>query len=363
MKKLLAIVLAFAMIFALTSCGAKAPAEAPAAGAPAADTPATGVPARTNPLVISLGCQGDMGYGDAVGDFFNAFSAHIEEGTDGMITFETFPSGQLGGEGDMLDQVLSDTLDGAFLSVNVLATAWPDLYAFSLPFAFSSVDDYWEMFENEEFAAALEETIEANGLVKFVGPVNAYFRGMQNVKKPITSMDDLQGLKLRVMNGEIYSDIYQALGCSTATVSMGELYTALEQGTVEGEDMNFTMFTFMKYYETEKYMTELNAMIATNPLIISKTVWDQLSEEEKALFDEAYKLGEEASKKAFAEYEASFYSDLEKQGVEIVYHEDLSPETIQEFQDATTVVWDKYSKRVSKDFWDVFSATRNAVYG
>ncbi len=353
MKKQLALVLALTMILSFTACGNS--------DAPGSDVPAPDGAARTEPLVISLACQGDMGYGDAVGDFFKAFSAHIEEGTDGMITFETFPSGQLGNENDMLDQVLSDTLDGAFLSINVMATVWPDLYVFSLPFAFSSEDDYWKMFDNKEFAAAVKNVIEANGLVEFIGPVNAYFRGLQNVKHPITSLADMAGLKLRVMNGEIYTDIYQALGCSTATVSMGELYTALEQGVVEGEDMNFTMFTFLKYYETEKYMTELNAMIATNPLIISRTVWDQLSDAEKALFEEAYELGEEASKKAFLEYKQSFYSDLKEKGVDIVAYDELTPETIQEFEAATAGVWDKYAEKVSKEFWEIFNTTREAV--
>lgn len=358
MKKIIAIVLAVAFALSFTGCGETVTSQPQSQPASLGDDTAT---TRTEPLVISLGCQGDMGYGDAVGDFYNAFSAYITEQTGGMITFESFPNGQLGSENDMLDQVMSDTLDGAFLSVNVLATVFPDLYALSLPFAFSSEDEYWAMFEDEAFYTAVENTIEANGLVKFIGPVNAYFRGLQNVKHPITCLADMHGLKLRVMSGEIYSDIYQALGCRTATVSMGELYSALEQGVVEGEDMNFTMFSFLKYYETEKYMTELNAMIATNPLIISTRVWDQLSEEEKAIFEQAYELGEEASKKAFDEYKATFYDDLEAEGVDIVTHDELTEEAVQEFRDATAGVWDKYSEKVSSEFWNTFTSTREKV--
>src|SRR5690606_37636092 len=127
------------------------------------------------------------------------------------------PDGQLGGEPEMIDQILTGSLDAGALSANVLGTVWPALYGYNLPFAFRDLDHFWAVAgTGTPFAKAMQAAVNDSGKAVFVSSFSASFRGAQNRVRPIREADDFKGLKMRVMAGEIFGDMFRSLGASTA---------------------------------------------------------------------------------------------------------------------------------------------------
>ena len=220
MKRIVATVLALTMALGLAACGgggSSTPAPGDNSEAPAG---------RTEVLTLKLGALGSGREDDCQSYPINKFIEIVEEKTNGMIKIQYFPNGQLGGEPEMLDQVLSDSLDIGVLSANVLATVWPELYAYNLPFAFDDLEQLWDIcgFEAGPYYDAMKGAVDDSGLAHFMSTFSAEFRGCQNAKRPVRSPADFKGLTFRVMAGEVVTDIFQSLGASTATVTFAELY-------------------------------------------------------------------------------------------------------------------------------------------
>jgi TRAP-type C4-dicarboxylate transport system substrate-binding protein len=122
---------------------------------------------RTEPLKLRLGSLGSGREDDIQRYPILAFKKHVEEQTNGMILIEHFPDGQLGQESDMMDQILTDSLDIGVLSANVLGTVWPQMYAYNLPFAFSDYEQLWEAVDiNSEFVKKMTEIVDGTNLAK-----------------------------------------------------------------------------------------------------------------------------------------------------------------------------------------------------
>lgn len=314
---------------------------------------------RTEKLVLKLGALGSGTEHDIQSYPIKSLISEVEEKTGGMITFQYFPGGQLGGEPEMMDQVLSGSLDVGVLSANVLATVWPQLYAYNLPFAFSDIDEFWKIAGGDSpFAAALREGVNGTGDARLVSTFSAEFRGLQNTKRPIRTTEDLKGLTLRVMAGEIFSDTFRAMGATTAAVPFAELYTGLQQGVIDGEDIGMTMFYDVKLYEVEKFMTQLNMTPTVNVMLMSQRAWDKLSEEEREIIQTAAFNAEKASKAAVTERSAKYPDIIKGTGVDLVLNADLTDAEKATFTDATKQVWDKYRSVIGEDIFSAYEQSK-----
>ena len=310
---------------------------------------------RNEPLVLRLGALGSGSEHDFMAYPIKAFMAEVEEKTSGKVSFQYFPGGQLGGEPQMLDQVLSETLDIGILSANVVATVWPQLSAYNLPFAFSNVEEFWKVAgDDQPFAVALRDVVNASGNAHMVASFSADFRGLQNTKRPVRSPADLQGLKLRVMAGEIFSDTFQALGASTTAVSFAELYTSLQQGVIDGEDLVSSMFYDVKLYEVEKHLTQVNMTPNVNVLLMSSQAWGKLSEEEREIVEAAAFNAEKVSKETILRFEVEYPKLLEELGVNVVYSDELSDAEKKAFRDAVQPIWEKYRPIIGDEIYSLY---------
>ncbi len=221
MKKILSLALALAMMLSLAACGG---------GSSGTKTDSSGGNSgseRTEVLTLRLGALGSGREDDIQSYPIRAFIDYVEEKTNGMIKIQYFPDGQLGQEGDMMDQVLTDDLDIGVLSANVLGTIWQEMYAYNLPFAFSTYEQLWDAIGvNSDFVRIMRGVVDETGLAKFVTSFSAEFRGVHNNVRPLRTPSDFKGITFRVMSGQIFTDMFQALGASTATIAFSELYTA-----------------------------------------------------------------------------------------------------------------------------------------
>lgn len=370
LKKLLALLLTCGTILTAAGCGqssAPAASNPPADSAPTDSTPADSAPAasgydRTEKLTLRWGFTGTGSENDCQGYTVRYIADYVAEKTGGMITIDLFPGSQLGAEGDMLDQVMTGNLDLCLASANTLTTIWPEFSFVTLPFAFPDLPTYWATVKSDGIYEYLRNRTTENQLCVFIGAGTSEFRGCNNSKHPVRSVDDFKGLNFRVMSGQIYTDLFTALGASVATIPASELYSALQQGVVNAEDTSKSYFYDNNFYEIEKYCTELNAIASSSQIMMSYATWEKLSDYERQLFLDAALDAETIQVDFYNETNESFVQKLEAEGVSIVRASDLSSEERQGFVDATAGIWDSYSKTIGEEFFSLFEAARSAAW-
>lgn len=356
MKKIVALVLACVMLMALVACGAApapaAPAAAPAAEAPAAAAPAeeapaaeaTNYPTPENPLTLKLGHVGPPK--SSLDESAQYIANYINEKTNGAIVIEVYPQGQLGDAIVMMDGLTNGTLECAMVGANEIATMIPDFYALCLPFLFNDFPEFFTIAQDEKLVSMCNDLTAAKGF-QTLGFTSGIARGFNNTKRPIHVADDCAGLKIRIMAGSIYVDIFEALGCTTSTMAFGECYSALQQGVIDGEDNDADMMVTMKFMEVEKYHTELNCTVQSNPLLVSNEYWNMLSPEQQQIFRDAVADWCGSYIEFFKTSQAERLATLEENGVDIVYPTAEEKDT---FKEATAAVYEKYSADINPDF-------------
>ena len=345
-KKLLSLTLALVFFIGSTACGGTSDGTTSTAD----DT--GGV------KTISLGSLGSGNESDALSYSCNAFAEAIEKKSGGTIKVDFFPGGQLGSENSMLDQIMTDTLDMGLISSNVIATVHPEYFVFSFPFAFPSLEDFWAVSTSDELENMLDDLTTS---CKFLSVGHGAFRGNQNSKRLVESLEDIQGLTFRVMSGEIYSDIYAALGAGTAAIDMSELYTSLQQGVVDGEDNAVTNVYDRRFYEVESYCTRLNMICSANIFVMSNETWNSFTPEEQGWIMEAVEEARTLNAQIVPEITEEYVGKLEEEGMTVKDYSELGEEVIAEFQTATAPIWDKYKEVVGSDAYDTFVQIRDSV--
>ena len=355
-KKCLSLALALLMVLGLAACGG---GEGGTTNTPSGGNETTPAGGRTEPLTLRVGWPTTGGEGDVVQPGIDAVCNYVTEKSGGMITFEYFPNQQLGTETDMTDQLITGDLDIGVISNNVAATYWPEFYIYGMPFAFDSFESFWELcgiegWNDGALTKAIRNAVESTGQVHFFDVVCNTFRGMQSNGKPITCLDDFEGVTLRVQAGELYADIYYALGASTASIPFGELYTSLQQGVVDAEDVGIATCVTNRYYEVEEYAVELNHCMTANLFLMSNACYDQLTEEERQWFMEGSLLAEEAAYEAVSTGDQAAYQVYADNGVTVIRHDELDPADVEEMREATTSVWDKYRATIDEEVFNLF---------
>jgi len=258
MKKFLAITMSLVLSVALlSSCSGSGNGSGGASSTPSGSASTSGESAYQE-MTLKLACDG---MAETAIDMYTAvrFAECVSEMTDGAITIEIFGSNQLSGGNqqkaiEMLTQgttelaVYSNSIAGGVLDERILAA--------SIPFAFSSYDEVVEIY-NTTGGAFVNEALAPHN-VTYLGMVHNGFRNISNNKNPIATPDDMKNLKIRVMSSEMYLDIFRTLGADPIAMSISELYTALQQGTVDGQDNGFTQAYGHKTYEVQNYYTRIN---------------------------------------------------------------------------------------------------------
>jgi C4-dicarboxylate-binding protein DctP len=318
-------------------------------------------PTPDNPITLKVGhCFPAGEYSGHVACV--KLSEYIEQETEGAIKIDVYPQSQLGGERTMFEQILLGTIDMGPISVNIDATVIPELYSFSLPFAFPNEDVFWDAINNYGLREKIEDIYWEKGNIKLISLFSANFRGLQNTKREIRSPEDIKGLKMRVMEGAIFTDIFQAMGASTATIPMPELYTALQQGIVDGEDCNIYFANLSKLTEIQKYSTQYNAILSVNPLIMSGLTWQKLSPEQQKLFmDYGREIEKYTMEMNLKELEIGQNVFVEEMNGNLIKNSDLTVEERNKFRASVEPVWQKYKTVIGEDFYNYFRALTEEV--
>ncbi len=253
------------------------------------------------------------------------FAERVAAYSGGSIQFDIFPNGQLGSETQTLEQMQAGSLDAAKVGGATLGSFIPISKIFSLPYLFRDSEHYWEVLEGEIGQALLDElSVAGDGRPSGFRGLTYYDAGSRNfyAPKPILNPDDLIGMKIRVMNDPVAIDTMKALGASPTPISWGELYTALQQGVVDGAENNPPSYVSSRHFEVSKEFSMDHHSRIPDVLIISETTWVTLSEEQKRWIEQAAADSTEFQRAA---WEAGVQEALELMSTEGVTVHEVDP--------------------------------------
>ena len=306
---------------------------------------ALSLPAAATEYRIAVG-DGAGGTQEALG---LAFIEALEQESGGEMTGKLFLNGQLGDEQDTVTAAATGTLDFSILAINNITPFSPSVGTLTLPYVILSQEDAERLTQGEIGQQMIEQTIEDAG-VRIIGWAYSGFRVLTNSKRPVSTVEDLQGLVIRVPKNEIMIETYKSWGVNPTPMAWGETFAALQQKVVDGQDNPYMTVYAMKFDEVQKYITNLHYIFSIEPLIISEALFESLSEEEQQQVLAAGEAATKASSEFLRAEESKIKEELVSRGMEIT--DPANDE--QEFIDlATTAVWPKFYDQIGgKDVLD-----------
>lgn len=324
-KRILSLALALVMTFSLVACGAKKETPAPADSG----TSSSEAPAET--IHIKMATQHTEDYPSTKAIYYLADL--LEERSGGVIKADIYTNSSLGGELDILDQCQVGTCDVMYCSP-VAASMEPRINVFDLPFQFASYEEVEKVVSNDEL---MEEIL--GGFRNFgLEPIGAYENGLRvtSTNKRIDSLADMKNLKMRVPQAPISIAIFNALGTNATPIAFNELYSALQQGVVDGQENGYPTFATNKYYEVNKYIAETYHMWSINCLFFSQKFLDKLTPELQEMAIQAGKESCEYQRKLYREMEGQCKQEAIDNGVTVTYPD------MAEWKEATASVYEDF---------------------
>jgi tripartite ATP-independent transporter DctP family solute receptor len=258
------------------------------------------------------------------------FAKVVGEASGNSISVRVYPSDQLSG-GNMskgVEMIRAGAIDAAFEPVDVMAVLDQSLLALSIPWIYTNYDEAEKSLLGTG-GDYVKKALSAKGIQPLCFIHNG-FRQLTNSKKEIRTPDDLRAMKLRVPGGDVFVKFFRAFDADPVAMSFSELFTALQQGTVDGQENGFDLIVANKFYEVQKYITAWNYSYGSFALVFNKKTWDgfngdtQKMLQEKA--DQVCRLGNQN----VVESEAAKRKLVEDHGVKVI---DLTPEELQAFRD------------------------------
>ena len=272
------------------------------------------------------------------------FAELVERESSGRIKILVQAEGELGAESGVIAQMQYGGIDFARVSLSQLAEYIPELNVLQMPYLYSDSDHMWKVLDGRIGSDFLEKVSKSEliGLSWY----DAGARNFYNSKKPITCLEDMAGMRIRVQESEVMVDMVEALGATALPIPYADVYSALERGTVDGAENNWPSYEAMNHYEVAKYYTVDEHNRVPEMQICSKHTWNKFSEDDRQMILECAKESALYERKLWKEREADSKEIALKQGVEVV---ELSAAEKKRFQEAVRGVYEKYCA----DYMDV----------
>ncbi len=230
-----------------------------------------------------------VGIGDALdsgaGQYGVKFKELVEAKTNGEIIVDLFPNSALGDEPEMLQNTRRGSLDMCIVGIGNAAPLVPRLAALTFPYLLDS-EEAVVTATTGELADYFNQIVIEKGGFRILGYVYSNFRHLTNSKRPVTKLEDIKGLKLRVPNNEVFIATYKAWGASPVPMGWAETFTALQQGVVDGQDNPYVVNYTTKFQEVQDYLTEVHYQYSLQPLFMGEKNFKSFSPEvQKAFID------------------------------------------------------------------------------
>ena len=264
----------------------------------------------------------------------------VDKNSGGSMKIEVFPDAQLGGERDLAEGTRLGTVDMAALAAGSVIPLWvPEFQVIEMPFLFR---------DRGHAYAALDGPpgIELNGLaekkgLKVLGYWEVGFRNMTNNKRPIATPKDMQGLKIRVQQSKVYIEMMKALGAIGTPIAFTELYSALQQGVVDGQENPIATIRSMNYFEVQKYLSLTFHTYTPAAVLINPKLWNSLTADQKGILQKSMEEARQFQRKTVMDKEADDLAFLKSKGMVVTEKPDAEA-----FRKATAVVYESMASIV-----------------
>ncbi|TVR08895.1 MAG: DctP family TRAP transporter solute-binding subunit [Salinarimonadaceae bacterium] len=245
----------------------------------------------------------------------NAFKEELERLAPGRFNVEMFPGGSLGGEREMAEGVQLGSLEMAITGTAVLGNFVPEMMVVDIPFLFRDYDHARAVMDGP----IGDELIAKMGERGFVGLAfgEVGFRHLTNSRRPSESVDDLQGLKIRTMENSIHLAAFRALGAQPTPMAWTEVLTALQQGTIDGQENPLSIIVSTQLWETQKYLTLSNHVYTPVAFYVSPGLFNSLTAEEQEILTKAAHAGRDANRAYIDESERAGLDIVREHGMEV----------------------------------------------
>ena len=270
------------------------------------------------------------------------FCDDIEKGTQGRYKCQQFPSSALGGEREMIEAVQLGTLDIVNTSTGPVGNFVPEVKIVDIPFLFRDYDHARKVLDGP-IGQDLLTKFPSKGLVALSWTENG-FRHMTNNKRAIVKPEDASGLKMRTMENKVHMEGYRAFGIQPTPMAFPEVFGALQQGTVDGQENPIPVILASKFSQVEKHLSLTGHVYSPALLITSPRVMNKLSDADKKVFYEAAKHASAAQRKKVNDDESNGIAQLEKEGMSVVKRVDGPA-----FRNALREAYANYSKEFGAD--------------
>ncbi|MES0862561.1 TRAP transporter substrate-binding protein [Ruegeria sp. SCPT10] len=286
------------------------------------------------------------------------FEELVEAGSNGEIDVQIFPSSQMGPDREMIEGVQTGVLEMAIPPSSFFAGWDPAFAVIELPYMYSSKDIAFDVLDGDAGDGMLAR-VENQGLVG-LGWLELGVRNVTNNVRPVATPADLEGVKLRTMKVPAHVATFETLGANPTPMNFGEVYSALQQGVIDGQENPLAIITSQRFYEVQKYLSTTGHVFAVYMPVISKPFFDSLSAEHQQLVRDSMAAARDYQAELVASEDAEQLEQIRAAGVEIL---ELTAEQRQAFADKTESVRLQYRDEVGAEAYDDWVAAVSAASG
>jgi len=299
--------------------------------------PTTSAVAQTT-LKMNIAVAQNSHYGVAV----DAFAREVETRTGGRYKIQNFYAGALGAEREAVEGVQLGTLDLTLTSTGPIPNFVPEVAILDIPFLFRDYAQARAVLDGPIGQDMLQK-FPPKGIVALAWAENG-FRHMTNSKRPVNNPDDLKGLKMRTMENPIHIQAYKQFGILPTPMAFTEVYTALQQGTVDGQENPLSVITSAKLDQVQKNLTLTGHVYSPSLILMNKAQWDKLSAADKQAFLDAAKEAVKVNRARVDDDERKAVADLKSKGMAVVENVDKA-----KFQAVLAPVYADFGKRFGQE--------------
>ena len=289
-------------------------------------------------MKINISVAQNSHYGVAI----DTFAREVEARTNGRYKIQTFYAGALGAERESVEGVQLGTLDLTLTSTGPLPNFVPEVAILDIPFLFRDYAHARAVLDGPIGQEMLQK-FPPKGMVALAWGENG-FRHMTNSKRPVNVPDDLKGLKMRTMENPIHIQAYKQFGILPTPMAFTEVFTALQQGTVDGQENPLSVITAAKLDQVQRNLTLTGHVYSPAVILMNKGQWDKLSAADKQAFLDAAKEAVKANRARIDDDERKAVADLRAKGMAVVENVDKA-----KFQATLAPVYVDFGKRFGQD--------------
>ena len=330
-SRILALLLSLVAVFSLFGCGSKDSGDSN-----------DGSDSSDDGTVYTISWAHSSSTNDRLALATEKMAAELEEASNGRLKIEHYPASQLGAEREILEGVALGTIDCGIISSGVVAGFSNSVYVTNMPYLIDDREIGWKVYDGE-FGQMLGQKTEEEGGWKFLGWCDNSLRMFSNTKHEIQTPADMVGLKIRTQENDIHMAIVNSLGASATPVAFSELYTALQQGTVDGQENPLSIITANGFYDVQKYLSLSGHFYSTALFIVNPDFWASLPAEYQEIIQAASEECRDYDRQLSSESEADMIQTCKDNGMEV---NEIDAEA---FKSAMDSVWALYTDKYGTD--------------